>query len=150
MGDLLFELLVEAAFELAHFAAAQARHMDVITRSMTLVVVPVPAQMEQVKFVNQAVLLEKINRAVNSDEVYAGINFLRSFEDLVDVQVLLGLIHHLQNDAPLPRQPNAQPPNGLLQSTGGFRGVKPLTGGNPVRWRGSHASLSGCAESLPG
>lgn len=107
--------------------------MNVVTRSMTFVVVSIAAQMEQVEFVNETVFFQQVYGAVNRDEVDARIDFLRAFENLVHVEMLLGLVHHLQNDAPLPRQPDAQPPNGLLQPTSGFRGVEPLTGGNPMR-----------------
>jgi hypothetical protein len=39
--------------------------------------------------------------------VNSGIDFLSALEDLVDIQVLFCVIHHLQNDAPLPGQANA-------------------------------------------
>ena len=47
-SDLLFQLFVQPALEFPNFAAAQARDVDVIARSMSLVVVPVAAQVQQI------------------------------------------------------------------------------------------------------
>src|SRR2546426_10545164 len=43
--DLLLQLLVQAAFEFPNLAAAQARHMNVIARTVRLVIVAIPAKM---------------------------------------------------------------------------------------------------------
>src|SRR5258708_25255991 len=58
----LFRSLVQPALKLAHFSAAQARHVDVIARTMRLVIMPVAAQMQQVQFVNQSMFFEEIDR----------------------------------------------------------------------------------------
>jgi hypothetical protein len=134
-GDLFFQLLVEAAFEFPHFPATQASHVDVVSRPVRFVVVPVAAKMQQIQFINQAVFLKKINSAVNGNEVNVGVCLLRAFQYLIHIQVLFGVVHHLQNDAPLPGEPNPQPPDGLLQSAGGFGGIEAFTTGNPVRRR---------------
>jgi hypothetical protein len=91
--------------------------------------------MQQIEFVDQAMFFEEINGAVNGNEVNVGVCLLCALEDLIHVEMLLGVVHHLQNDAPLSRKPNPQPPDGLLQSAGSFGGVKAFTTGNPVRWR---------------
>src|SRR5262249_31020665 len=44
--NLFLQLFVQSAFELPHFAALQARHMDMIPRPVRLVVVPVAAQVQ--------------------------------------------------------------------------------------------------------
>src|SRR5258708_20852322 len=62
--NLLLQLFVQPALELAHFPAAQARHMNVVAGTMRLVVVPVAAQMQQVQLFNQAMFFEEFNRAL--------------------------------------------------------------------------------------
>jgi hypothetical protein len=81
--------------------------------------------------------------------VHPGINLLRPLENLVNVQVLLGVIHHLQNNPPLPGQADAPLSQRLLQFSGSFRGIDSLAGGRPVlrpvlRW--SSHSFSGCGS----
>jgi hypothetical protein len=66
--------------------------------------------------------------------VHALIDLLRAFQDLIDVQVLLGVVHHLQNYTPLPREADTLRAQCLLQPASGFCGVKSLTGRNPVLW----------------
>jgi hypothetical protein len=106
--------------------------MDVIPRPVRFVVVPVAAEMQQIQLVDQTLLFKKINRAVNGNQVHARIDFLRSREDLIHVQVLLGSIHHLQDDAALAGHADAAGGHSLLKLAGCFRGIKALTGGNPV------------------
>jgi hypothetical protein len=130
---LFLQLFVQAAFEFADFAATQAGDVDVIPRPVSFVVVPVAAKMQQIQLVDQALLFKKINRAVNSDEVHARIDFLRSLENLIHVQMLLGVIHHLQDDSALPGHANAAGSHSLLNPAGCLGGIEALTGGNPVR-----------------
>jgi len=76
--------------------------MDVVARPVRLIVVPVSAQMQQVQLIDQSMFFEEVNRAVDRNKVHAGIYLLRALQNLVHVQVLLGVVHHLQNHAPLP------------------------------------------------
>jgi hypothetical protein len=57
---------------------------------------------------------------------------------------LLGVVHHLQYDAPLPGQANASLPQRLLQSSRCFRGIKSLAGGSPVLRRYRHSFSGAC------
>ena len=116
---------------------------------MRFVVVPVAAQMQQIQLVNQALFFKKVNRAVDGNEVNAGVDFLCSREYLIHVQMLLSVVHHLQDDPPLPRHSNAASCCRLLKLAGCFRGVEALTGGNPVGWRCSHLLFSEIAPSCP-
>lgn len=100
-SDLLFQLLIEAAFKFADFAATEAGDMNMVARPVTFVVVAIAAQMQQIQFVDEALFLEQVDGAVYGNQVNAGINFLRTGEDLIDVQVLLGGVHDLQDDATL-------------------------------------------------
>jgi hypothetical protein len=55
--DLPFEPLEQIAFEFCDFAAAQARHMNVVTLRAALIKVLLALHVHQVEFVNQAVPL---------------------------------------------------------------------------------------------
>jgi hypothetical protein len=91
--------------------------------------------MQQVQLVDQAMFFEQINRAVDGNQMHAPINLLSPLQDLIDIQVLLGVIHYLQNHAPLPRKTNALRAQRVLQITSSLRGVESLTGRSPVLWR---------------
>ena len=65
------------------------------------VVVAVAAKMQQIQFVDEAVLFEQVDGAIDGDEMHAGIDFLGAGENLVDVEVLFRGVHDLQNDAAL-------------------------------------------------
>jgi hypothetical protein len=144
--DLFLQLLVQAAFEFAHLSATQTGHVNVIARAVRLVIVPVAAKVEQIQFVDQALLFEQINRAVDGDEVDARVNLLSAFQDLVHIQMLLSIVHHLQNDAALPGHADSARGHRLLKFSGCFRGIEALTGGNPVSRRCSHLRFPACAE----
>jgi hypothetical protein len=130
--DLFLQLFVQAAFEFAHLAATQTRYMDVIPWPVRFVVVPVAAQMQQIQFVNQTLLFKKINRAVNGNEVYASIDFLCPREDLIHVQMLFGIIHHLQDNAALTGHADATGSHRLLKFTSCLGSIEALTSRNPV------------------
>src|ERR1700722_11960565 len=53
-SDLLFQLFVEAALKFADFAATQAGHMNMVARAVTLVVVAVSAQMQQIQLIDES------------------------------------------------------------------------------------------------
>jgi hypothetical protein len=71
--------------------------------------------------------------------VHARIDFLRAIQNLVNVQVLLGVIHHLKNDPALAGEANSPRSQSLLEFPGGFRGVEAFAGRNPVLRRHGHA-----------
>ena len=98
--------------------------------------------MQQIQLVDQPLLFKKIDRAVDGDEVNTGIDFLRSLEDLIHVQMLLGVVHHLQDDAALAGHADAAGSHRLLNLTGCFGGIEALAGGNPMGRRCSHLSPS--------
>jgi hypothetical protein len=69
--------------------------------------VPVAAKMQQIQVIDEALCFQEVNRAVHGDQVHACVNFLRFGENLIHVQMLFRIIHHLQNDAPLPGHADA-------------------------------------------
>jgi hypothetical protein len=141
--DLFFELFVEPGFEFAYLAAAQAGDMDVVAWAVRFVIVTIAAKVQEIEFVDEALLLQQIDGAIDGDEVNLGIDFLRAGEDLIDVQVLFGGVHHLQDDAALAGEADATLAQGVLQA-GGRGGVDALAAGDAVTRVGGHEwSLAG-------
>jgi len=131
-GDLFFQLFVEAGFEFADFAAAEAGYVDVIAGAVGFVVVAVTAEMEEVEFVDEAFFFEEVDGAVDGDEVDGWVHFLGAFKNLVDVEVLLGVVHDFENDATLASEADSLFAEGFLQVAGGFSGVDAFTGRDSV------------------
>ena len=100
-GDLLLELFVEAGFEFANFAAAETGDVDVVAGAVGFVVVAIATEMEKVEFVDETLALEEIDGAVDGDEMDVVIDLAGTFEDLIDVEMLLGAVHDLEDDAAL-------------------------------------------------
>ena len=132
-GDLFFELFVEAGFEFADLAAAEAGYVDMVARAVGFVVVAVAAEVEEIEFVDQAFFFEEIDGAVDGDEVDGGVHFLGALEDLVDVEVLLGGVHDLEDDAALASEANSLFADSFLEMAGGFGRVDALAGGDAMR-----------------
>src|SRR5215472_1427723 len=137
-GDLFLQLLVETGFEFTDLAAAKTRDMDMIAGAMGFVVVAIAPQVQKVEFIDEAFFLEQVDSAVDGDEMNVGIDFLGAGEDLVDIEVLLGVVHDFENHAALARQANSLLAQCLLEVAGGFRGVDALTGRDAMRRGGRH------------
>ena len=58
--DLALQILVDLAFDFADFAAADAGHVNVIARPVTLVEVAIAAKVKEIELVNQAEALEQV------------------------------------------------------------------------------------------
>jgi hypothetical protein len=121
--DLTLELFEKRAFHFPDLAAAQAGYVDVVAETMAFVVVLIAMDVEQVELVNQAVALEHVERAIDGDAVNARIDLLRQLENRPGVQVPLGIIHHLKQDAALAREAYAALGEGGLQAAGTGVGV---------------------------
>jgi hypothetical protein len=61
-----------------------------------------------------------------------GIDLLRAFQNGVSGQVLFGLIHDVQQDAPLASQPHPPARKGGAQFSRFRVHVQPLSGGDPA------------------
>ena len=101
--NLAFQFFVELAFKLANFSASHARYVDMVARAMALVKVPVAAKVKKVEFINQALALQQVDRAIHGDASDPGVDFLGAFEDFTRVQMAAGGFHYLQQDAALAR-----------------------------------------------
>jgi hypothetical protein len=144
---LLFELLVEAGFEFADFATAEAGDVDVVAGAVGFVVMAVAAKVEEIELVDEAFFFEEVDGAVNSDEVDFGADFLRAVEDLIDVEVLFGGVHDLEDDAALASEADAALAEGVLEMAGGFGGVDAFAGGDTMRWSGGHGANPSSTEA---
>jgi len=112
--------------------------VDVVARAVSFVIVAIAAEVEEVELVDEAFFFEEVDSAVDGDQVDSGVHFLGAFEDLVDVEVLLGGVHDFKNDAALASESNSLFTQGFLQAAGGFGRVDSLAGGDAMCWRGGH------------
>ena len=92
--------------------------------------------MQQIQFIDQPFFLEEFDRPVNSDQVYAGIDALGARKNLVHIEMLFGVVHHLKNHAPLTGQTDAALAKSFGEMAGGFRSVDALAGRSAMRGRG--------------
>jgi len=90
----------------------------------------VATEVEEVELVNEAFFFEEVDGAVDGDEVDARIDFLGAREDLVHVEMLLGIVHDLEEDAALAGQADTALTERLLEVAGGLGGVETLTAGD--------------------
>ena len=126
--DLVFQLIVEMTLEFADFSAAEAGDVDMIARAVGFVVVTIAAEMEEVKFVDEALFLEEIDSAIDGDEMDFVADFLGAFENLIDIEMLFGVVHDLENHAALTGEANAALTESLLKMAGGVGGIDAFAG----------------------
>ncbi len=72
-----------------------------VAQAVAFVIVLVAANVEKVKLVDEAVALEHIERAVDGDAMDMGIDFLGAFENGSCVEVLIGVVHDLDENTAL-------------------------------------------------
>lgn len=137
---MLLEALVKLALEFADFAAAKAGDVDVVARAVGFVVVAMAAEMEQVEFVNQALALEQVERAVDGDARDPRVHFLRTREDFSGVEMPRGGVHHLEDDAALAREANSLSRELALQIPRRVLDVDAFAGGDAMAGCGRHVS----------
>ena len=140
-GDLFLELFVETGFEFADFAAAETGDVDMVAGAVGFIIVAVAAEVEEVEFVDKAFFFEEVDGAVDGDEVDGGVHFLGAFEDLIDVEVLLGVVHDFEDDAALAGEANSLFAEGFLEVAGGFGGVDALAGGDAMCGGSGHEGI---------
>jgi hypothetical protein len=134
LRNLLLELFIETGFEFADFAAAKAGDVDVITWAVSFIVVTIAAKVEEIELVDETFFLEEVDGAVDGDEMDFRADFLGTLEDLVDVKVLLGGIHDLENNATLASKADATLAESVLEMAGGFSSVDAFAAGDAMSW----------------
>jgi hypothetical protein len=118
--DLPLQSVEEVTLKLKDLPTAQAGHVNVVALRTPLVKVFLALHVHQVEFIDQAVALQKLERPVNGNAVYAGINLASVAEDLRSVEVLLGSFNHPKNGLALVREAQSPRGQGRLQSSGSF------------------------------
>ena len=112
-----------------------------VAGAVGFVIVAVAAEVKEVELVDKAFFFEEVDGAVDGDEVDGGVHFLGAFEDLVDVEVLLGVVHDFKNDAALAGEANSLFAEGFLEVAGGFGGVDAFAGRDAVCGRSGHERI---------
>jgi len=115
--------------------------VDVIARAVGFVVMAVAAEVEEIEFVDEALFFEEVDGAVDGDEVDGGVHFLGAFEDLIDVEVLFGVVHDFENDAALAGEADSLFAEGFLEVAGGVGGVDAFAGGDAMCGGGGHEGI---------
>ena len=70
-----------------------------------------------------------------------GVYFLGAFEDLIDVEVLLGGVHDFEDDAALASEADSLFAEGFLEAAGGFGGVDAFAGRDTMCGRSRHERI---------
>jgi len=130
--------------EFANFSAFQSGYVDVIAGTVTFVEMLVPAEVQEIEFVDEAVALEQVESAINRDTMYAGIDFLGAFEDGAGVEVAFGVVHYFEQNFSLARQAYAALFQGGLKAAGALVRVDAFAGGDSMCGCGGHDSFSRC------
>jgi hypothetical protein len=130
--DLLFKLFVNFGFKFADGAALQAGDVDVVARTVAFIKMLVAAQVQKIEFVDQAVALQQVERAINGDAMNARIDFHGAVEDRAGVEVALGAVHDLENNSALAREADAAFGEGFLKAAGTRVGVDAFAGGDSM------------------
>jgi hypothetical protein len=129
--DLAFETVEKVTLKLHDLAAAQARHVNMIALRTPLVKMLLTLHVHQIKFVDQPVALQEVERAVNRHAVNSGIQSLGMAEDLRRIEVLLRRFDDAEDSATLVRQANSAGGENGLQSSWGF-GFRQRHGGSLI------------------
>src|SRR5229473_5444933 len=84
--------------------------------------------------------------------MHASIDFFGARENLIHIEMLLGVVHHLKNHPPLARQTNAALTESLDEIAFAFRTVDALASRSAMRRRGRHCEIPsqlGVSKSNP-
>jgi len=111
----------QIALKLLNLAAAQTRHMQMISLRTPLVEMLLALQVHEIQFIHQPMPLQQPKRPVHGDSIDSRINLPRLAQQLAGIKMRLRRLHNFQNRPPLPR--HAQPARHQLrlQSSGCFR-----------------------------
>jgi hypothetical protein len=140
-GDLLLKLFVKAGFEFTDLTAAETGDMDVIAWAVGFVIVTVATEMQKIELVDETLPLEKVDGAVDRNKMDVGIDLLGALEDLIDVEMLFGAVHDLEDDTALAREANAALAQRLLEVARGVGGIDTLAGRDAPSGSGGHEEI---------
>jgi hypothetical protein len=98
--------LKRLAEELLHLSASQANDMRVLLFQPRFVIVLIAGVVHQVQLIDQPALLQKLEGAVNGNAVQLRITLMRHRVKTLGIEMFPGFVDQLQEDLPLPREPN--------------------------------------------
>src|SRR5215831_19643046 len=97
--------------------------------------------MQQIQLVDQAVLLEKLQRAINRNTSNIRIDLLRQLQYFPGVKMLRCAFDYLQDNAALPSETNSTKSELSLQPARRFVLIDSFARGNPVRRCSCHRRI---------
>jgi len=115
--------------------------VDVVAGAVGFVVMAVTAEVKEIELVDKAFFFEEVDGAVDGDEMNSGVHFLGAFKNLVDVEVLFGVVHDFEDDAALAGEANSLFAESFLQVAGGVGGVDAFARGDAMCGRGRHEGI---------
>src|SRR5580704_14233519 len=113
--------------------------MDVISRAVAFVEMPMAAKVEQVQFVDEAVMLQELERAIDGDARDIRVDRLCAFENFASIEVPRGSFHHLEHHTALARKADTPGPELALEAAGSLVNVDTFAGGNAVWGSARHS-----------
>ena len=127
VGNLRLQILIKLRLKLAHFAAAHARHVNVVARPMALIIVSMSAQVQQIELIDQSMALQQIHGPIHGHAGNIRIDLLRALQNFLGVHVSWRAFEHLDEHHPLTCQPDAARPDLLCQMPGRLVLIDALT-----------------------
>ena len=94
-----------------------------VARAMTFIKMLLTVDVEQVELVDEPELLKHVECSVDGDAVDAGVHLLRALENGAGVQMALGVVHHLKQDATLACEADAAFRESRLKASTGHVGI---------------------------
>lgn len=110
-----------------------AGHVNVIARAVAFVVMTMPPKMKKVQLVDQPVVLEQFQRAVDGHARYFGIDLLSLLQNFGRVHMANRRFNYLNHDAALTRETNVPGAQLALKLAGRFLNVDAFARGDAVR-----------------
>ena len=131
-GNLLLQVFVEFAFEFTDSSALNAGDVNVIARAVAFVVMTMPSKMEKVQLVDQSVVFEQFERAIDGYTGNFGVDRLSLLQDFGRVHMADRRFNYLNHDAALTRETNAPGAKLALKLARRFMNVDAFACGDAV------------------
>jgi hypothetical protein len=129
---LLLQVFVELAFEFTDFSALNAGYVNMIARAVAFVVMTMPSEMEKVQLVDQPVVFEQFQGAIDGYTRNFGVDLLSLLQDFGGVHMANSRFNYLNDDAALTREANVPGAKLALKLACGFVNVDAFACGNTV------------------
>ena len=94
-----------------------------VAGAMTFIEMLLTVDVEQVELVDEPKLLQHVECSIYGDAMDPGVHLLRAFENGAGVQMALGVVHHLKQDAALAREADTAFRESRLKASTGHVGI---------------------------